>query len=132
VLRFGIFNNFKGCDTILLWGDAIGFERLQAIFQEFASGARHSVALQEMTWAEAVRGARLHIELRSRWATANIDLAAATVTWRCSVEEFSDNAEQLATLISPSCAGGHQYLDYQENPALQIIASKGEYPDSLS
>jgi hypothetical protein len=58
-------------------------------------------------------------------------VAGADMTWNCSMEEFADHTEKLAALISPTCASGHQYLDYQEKPAVQVIASRGEYPDSL-
>ena len=135
-LRFGVFNEFKGARTLLFWGDASGIAALQTIFREFGEGARRSAALHEMEWAEGVDGTHLNVALApSKWGrTVELIQTAerAAINWIGTPDEFSDYVDLLAPLIDPSCLGGHQYLDALHlHSTIQIMVSKGEYPEDL-
>jgi hypothetical protein len=135
-LRFGVFDEFKGRRTLLFWGNASGIAALQTIFREFGEGARRIAALHEMEWAEGVDRAQLFVELvPSKWGrTVELIRTAerTAIKWTGTPDEFSDYVDLLAPLIEPSCVSGHQYLDalHRHSP-IQIMVSKGEYPEDL-
>ncbi len=134
-LRFGVFDDFKGARTLLLWGDASGLAALQSVLRELADGARGTTALHETGWAEGVGGIHLFLDLaRSKWERRDELTEAAdgaTVKWSGTRDEFETYVDLIAPLISSSNPNGHQYLDSNRNSDLQIMVSRGEYPDDL-
>ena len=55
----------------------------------------------------------------------------ADVTWNGTRDEFISYADLNASLLDHSSRSGHQYLDSNRNFALQIMVSRGEYPDNF-
>lgn len=136
MLRFGLFQNFKGPrKTLLLWGNDPGIASLQKMFQELAAGAQKRIPLHEMQWAEGIDNAHLVLALEPSGCNAAINLSATsrstTIKWSGPPDEFDRYAELIAPLMNASCSEGHQYLDSIEGFPLQVIVSKGKYPDSF-
>ena len=134
-LRFGVFDELKGARTLLLWGDDSGIAALQAVFRELADGARGTTALHEAGWAEGVRGTRLLLDLAQAKSDQAVKVTkadnGADVTWNGTREEFISYADLIASLLDHSSRSGHQYLDSNRNFTLQIMVSRGEYPDNF-
>lgn len=128
---FGVFENFKGGDTLLICADDEGLTHLRAVFEALAGGQIESVQIDQLSWAKALQGARLHLsrdtERRGTMEFKNTP-QGPDVHWSCSQSEFGDFTAKLEPLLSPTCKSGHQYLDIYGYMPLQVIVSKGEYP----
>jgi hypothetical protein len=134
-LRFGVFEEFKGDTTLLLWADDTGFAELLQLFRRLVDGNMSTVRLDEMPWAESVDGTSLQFSLVS---AGNESMKVSPiehgnwVDWRCSVEQFAEAADLVEVLARPSCKTGHQYLPTTPPHPLQVMVSKGEYgPDAF-
>lgn len=134
-LHFGIFDDFKGARTLLLWGEDSGIAALQTVFRELADGARGTTGLHEMVWAEGVRGTRLSPDLAQAKSDEVFRLTKADdgidVTWISTRDKFLSYADLIAPLLDPSGPSCHQYLDSDRNFTFQIMVSRGEYPENL-
>jgi hypothetical protein len=133
---FGVFKNFKGRDTLLICADDEGLTHLRAVFNALARGQIESVQMDQLPWAKALQGARLHFSRdteRSGTMEFKTTLQGPDVHWSYSQGELGDFSEKLESLLSPNCKSGHQYLDVYGYMPLQVIVSKGEYsPDHLN
>jgi hypothetical protein len=135
-LRFGVFDEFKGGRTLLLWGGRDAIAALRTVFRELAGGTSRATALHETGWAEGVRSTRLFLGLAESNAEQALQLSqtngATSVTWNGTSSEFGGYADLIAPLLDPECTSGHQYLEANRNCAFRIMVSKGEYPDDLN
>jgi hypothetical protein len=84
-----------------------------------------------MPWVKPIGGAELFLkstpgvgETIRRYTSKN----GVTVSVNCSTEQFAEFADKIDALRPLSSVNGHQYLDTPDEPPLQIVASKGEYP----
>ena len=134
-LQFGMFDNFKGARTLLLWGDTSGIATLQEIFRDLSSGARNVADLHEIEWAEGRphTGLILQRVKTTPEVAMNLHETAGTtsIVWKATREEFGLYSELIAPLGDTSCTAGHQYLGTDQNFPIQVIVSTGEYPDDF-
>ena len=47
-LQFGIFENFKNSDTLLIWGDEPELSKFAFLLNELAEGITRSVTFQDL------------------------------------------------------------------------------------
>ncbi len=91
-LHFGVFDDFKGARTLLLWGEDSGIAALQTVFRELADGARGTTGLHELGWAEGVRGTHLLLDLARAKSDEALRLTKADdgvdVTWVSTRDGF--------------------------------------------
>jgi hypothetical protein len=134
-LQFGVFDEFKGARTLLLWGDESGIAALQAAFRELADEACGVMALHETGWAKGIRGTRLFLDLARSYSGEPVKLSkvdgAPDIKWNGTRDEFACCADLIEPLLNPSKPSGHQYLDSNQNFVLKIMVSRGEYPVDL-
>lgn len=133
MLNFGIFENLKGADTLLIWGDAADLVCLQRLFSDLASGQRSVAALANEPWAHSVNGDRLELTVAAV-GRGTMRLKRQTgeriVEWSCAPMWFEEFAAKIASLAA-SDHEGHQYLDAPQAAPIQVMVSKGEYPADL-
>jgi hypothetical protein len=135
-VTFGVLENFKGGDTLLICADDEGLTHLRAAFDALAGGQIEAIQMDQSPWAKALRRTRFHLSRdtkRSGTMEFKNTLQGPDVHWSCSQGELGDFSAKLEPLLSPTCESGHQYLDVYGYTPLQVIVSKGEYsPDDLS
>jgi hypothetical protein len=129
MLRYKLFENFKWSgETLLVWGDK-GFADLAALFRTLA---REGGILRfcDIDWM--VKDTRCSVEFVLGDSTSlevhrspNVTSIVAYVT----ADDAIDFADKIAVLAAPG--SGHQYLDFAFAQTLQIMVSKGEYPEHL-
>jgi hypothetical protein len=121
VIQVGLFDQFKGAKTLLLWGDKAGMETLlrgisllqNRTTEEFLLGAGNAVLA---ICPKASPASRSHLAQQD-----------GQLRWECSIDKLA-LAEDL---IDPLLEGpGHQFLDVS-GLADQIIVSRDEYPSDL-
>ena len=120
MLKAGVFDDFKGATTLLLWGDVEGMGGLLASFS----------ALRDTRGEFAIGGPETGLIVcfapdKSEGSTLLRD--AKGLRWRCS-----DEVVKLAAgLVEPLLHGaGHQFLDV-DGLAEQVIIARDEYPANL-
>jgi hypothetical protein len=120
MLEAGLFDEFRGFTTLLLWGDRDGIATLLARLS----------ALQKDTRAEFVVEGRPPLTVTStsgRRSASHLEKDASGFRWLCS----ADVLKLAADLVEPLQRGaGHQYLDVS-GLAEQVIISRDEYPADL-
>jgi len=134
MLQFGFFENFDGQDTLLIWGDSVGFNWLYTYLRDFADGKVGEVELNRMAWATAVGEVKVFLGSCSKskdMIKSNLSENGRIIYVQCSAEQFAEFAEKIDILRLESCIDGHQYLDTVNVQSLQIVASKGEYPSNF-
>jgi hypothetical protein len=99
-LRFGVFDDFKGAMTLLIWGDKEQIAQLRDVFDELADGRRTVAALNDMPWAAPVGGARLDLSV-AKDGRDEMLVTSSAVSWRCSREHFAEFADKVAALLGP-------------------------------
>lgn len=133
-LQIGIFETFKGnaTTTLLFWGDNVGLTELSATFRELSKVGRDAafILLHKQPWIRAVGGAEICLR-RGAVHLGQIDFDNHVIDWRCSAAQLEDFADMLNLLAAPSIPIGHQYLDVGAGSPIQIIVSKGEYPEDM-
>jgi hypothetical protein len=131
VVRFAVFANFKGTDTLLIWGDRVGLGRCQALLHTLASDASRAAVLNQQLWALAVGRTKLQLARCQSGCMMKVRHAegGASIAWHCAAEIFAEHADKIGALISSSNRG-HQYLDMRGDP-LQVLVSVDEYPPDL-
>jgi hypothetical protein len=130
ILRFSVFEDFKGETTLLLWGDDEGIAQLHAVLAELADGRRSAASPHEMPWATAIDGTRFKLSVAQDGRdTMSVTSPGTYVDWQCAPENFAEFADKVAALRSSTGESAHQYLDVR-GEALQVMVSRGEYaPD---
>ena len=130
ILRFGVFDDFKGGATLLLWGDTEGLTELHGVLRSLADRQISVAELNQLCCGRPVDGTR--VQLRTARApdevmTVRRLAGAAEVEWPLTTERLTEAAKLLEPLMKPGCGTGHQYLPTTGRDALQVIISKGEY-----
>lgn len=120
MLKAGVFDDFKGATTLLLWGDREGMDVL------FASLS----ALRDTRSKFAVDGPEAALIIC--YASDNSEKStllreAEGFRWCCS----DDVVKLAAGLVEPLLDGpGHQFLDV-DGLAEQVIIARDEYPADM-
>jgi hypothetical protein len=131
-LRFGVFDEFKGATTLLLWGDD-ALPALRDLFRDLDAGKSRSVRLESLQWALPQGNCAVRIT-KVRDAAERVRVRRTSQRTKVELDLTRDELKRFADLIEPLIAGaiGHQYLDLDTpEQQLQIIVSKGEYPPDL-
>lgn len=120
MLKAGVFDDFKGATTLLLWGDREGMEVLLASLSVLRD-TRREFAVES---AEAGLTVCYAAE-RSQGSTLRME--GSSLRWDCSGE----TVRLAAALVEPLLHGaGHQFLDV-DGSAEQVIIARDEYPADL-
>ena len=121
MLNAGVFDDFKGATTLLLWGDEDGMAALFAGLSALREGKRNELAIEGADTRLTVRSA----SDRTEWSTLRKEEGG--VCWECS----HDTIELATDLVEPLLRGaGHQFLDVT-GLAEQVIIARDEYPPDL-
>jgi hypothetical protein len=131
MLRTGFFEDFKGADTLLIWGDEQGLVRLQQFMAQLANGTNTSAAIGEIEGAHIRPRLRVTFQLGSNELRVDRNGAAVVIVASCSADLLSTFAEKIARLADPKRRTGHQYLEWSGGASIVILVSKGEYPDDF-
>jgi hypothetical protein len=126
-VKFGLFKNFKGSDTLLIWGDAVGLTQLALVLRQLAVGKISSIPIHEVSWAKSARGTQLLLRVSADRGHMTVGGSndEMLIDWACSRGMFDQFSDQVSSLLgAPS---GHQYLEGQPDQPLQVMVSKGEY-----
>lgn len=120
MLKAGIFDNFKGATTLLLWGDAEGMGSLLASFS----------ALRDTRGEFAIAGPETGLVVcyapdKTEGSTLLRD--ANGLRWRCSDEVVNLAAGLIAPLLD---GAGHQFLEV-DGLAEQVIVARDSYSANL-
>ena len=129
MLRVAAIEDFKGADTVLVWGDAHGVRQLHAALLELASGEKESFTVGAGAGSATLS---ITVEDRAGFGTSRLDSDPADpgrLHWTCS-RSVADNTAWLVAALD-AAAHGHQYVDVSGPLAAQLIFSKGEYPEEM-
>lgn len=130
MLKYGFLEDFKGADTLLVWGDDDGLAQFGMLLRRLASRSSQSESLQAVESAIAHGNIRVEFRL-STTAVGGMSMTDDTIVLACSPETFAEFGDKVAALIAPGCGMGHQYLDAPGMTGRQVIVSKGEYPEGF-
>lgn len=117
MLKAGVFANFKGATTLLLWGDSEGIASLFTGLDALRLGHSNEFAIEGPTDRVTIvrgEGSTLTRE-QNEWR------------WRCSRETVESAASLTEPLVDKA---GHQFLDVR-GLAEQVIIARDEYPADL-
>jgi hypothetical protein len=131
MLRFGFFEDFKGSDTLLIWGDTTGLSHLQKLLLDLGSAKDRRASLHASKWASSPQDFTVDFETSIEAPgvlRVEQGMKRVAIVVRCSTNQFAKFAEKVAALTDPTCKIRHQYLDDLESPGIQVMVSKGEYP----
>ena len=131
MLRAGYFEDFNGADTLLIWGDDQGLVRLQQLLARLPSRTGKCVAIQEIEGVQIRPGLTIMFELGSNELRVDSNGAEVAVVASCSTDLLATFADMIARLADPKHRTGHQYLDWPGSTSIEVIVSKGEYPDDF-
>jgi len=121
MLKAGVFDDFKGATTLLLWGDEEGMAVLLAGFSALREGNGNKFAIDGTDNRLTVCPA----SGKTEWSTVQSEESG--FRWECS----HDTLELAVDLIEPLLRGaGHQFLDVS-GLAEQVIIARDEYPADL-
>jgi hypothetical protein len=120
-LRLGFFEDFRGADTVLLSGTALGIHNLVERIRRFAVSSEQELPIHEFAAVSADQPARLFVVRSPRTCGGVGD---ASFTWICPPLEVEDILGKLAALGERE--SGHQYFDLPGSD-VQLIVSVGEY-----
>lgn len=120
MLNAGVFDNFKGAATLLLWGDGEGMASLLSNFAALRDGSRTEFGI------DGPNGA---VTVCTGSDTKNSTLRAVgdEYRWDCPSEVIAIAADLIEPLLQES---GHQFLDVT-GLAERVIISRDEYPADM-
>ena len=123
MLKAGLFEQFKGATTLLLWGDEQGMQTLL----DRLSDVRTGKTVESLISEGKTRLTISHAEGDTKVSELNVR-GSDGLCWRCS-----DETLQLAEgLVEPLLTQtGHQFLDV-DGQAAQVIIARDEYPADLA
>ena len=132
-VRFGIFEDFKSAETLLIWSDEVGLAHFLSALRQLADAQAQMIAMHQMSWAEPLRKTEFYLTLASE-GRASLQLksgsAGPIIELRGSAGTFSEFADKVDRLLAALPEGGHQYLI--ASAALQLMVSIGEYSLEMS
>lgn len=118
MLQAGVFPDFKGANTLLLWGDAQGIAELGSAMAALSRGDITTITVSDLSISASNDYKRL-----SELSRADDGLA-----WVCPPSMLV-HAEGLVAGLNEA-QSGHQFIDVT-GLADQVIISKNEYPQTL-
>ena len=120
MLKAGVFDDFKGATTLLVWGDREGMATLLGGLSALRDGNRDEFAIDGPD-------GRLTVRSCDEPERSTLQMESSGFQWGCS----RDTIELAADLIEPLLHGaGHQFLDV-DGLAEQVIIARDEYPADL-
>jgi hypothetical protein len=131
MLKAGFFEDLKGADTLLIWGDAQGLRRLQQLLTRLPDRTRASAAIQEIEGVHIRPNLRMTFELGPNELRVDRNGADIAIVASCSADLLAAFADKVARLADPKCRAGHQYLEWPGGARIEVMVSKGEYPDDF-
>jgi len=117
MLKAGVFDDFKGATTLLLWGDAQGMVSLRSSLDALRLGNSTGSAIDGPAGGVTIK--------KGEGSTLTSD--GGGLCWRCSRETIDLVADLIAPLVNQI---GHQYLDVS-GLAEQVIIARDEYQADL-
>lgn len=126
-IRFGVFKDFLEADTLLLLSDSSGFDELANRLDRSELSQSKTVALSEWGW---VSPGHTTVELVGASFGSRVEISADghRIVWRLAPSEKAAVVSKLRA-VAGNARPGHQFLETEGD--YQIIASQGEYPDSI-
>jgi hypothetical protein len=118
--RLGLFQQFKGADTLLLSGSPADIADLSARLGEFVASDAPEWPVHSVAHTSPRNPAQL---FASRFSQPH----AAGFVWLCSSESVPAVQGKLQALASS--VSGHQYFDLFGS-SVQLVVSVGEYSES--
>lgn len=120
MLKAGVFDDFKGGTTRLVWGDREGMATLLKGLTALRSGNRDEFAIDGPNGCLTVCSC-------DGPKRSTLQMEKSGFLWGCS----RDAVEMVADLVEPLLHGaGHQVLDV-DGLAEQVIIARDEYPADL-
>lgn len=132
MLRASFFKNFKGADTLLIWGDEQGLVRLQQLLAQLSSGKSLSASIEEIEGAQLRPGLRITFELGPSELHIERKGGDVAMVASCAADLLASFADKIAELADPRRRTGHQYLEWPSSAGIVVMISKGEYPDDFA
>jgi hypothetical protein len=120
MVQAGVFENFKGGTTLLVWGDRDGMASLLAGFSSLRDGSRNEFGVDGP-------GADLTVHVTSE-RSSELTAEGRRLRWGCSRETAALAADLTEPLLHEA---GHQRLDVI-GLAGQVIIACDEYPENLT
>lgn len=113
---------FKGVDTLLIWGDDTDIEGLLAGLIALASGS-------QAVWVAPHARDRTGLTITAAHEVeqlSDVTVDGDGVQWTCSSDVVAHAGQLVAALTS--AASGHQYIDAAGPSVTQVMIAKNEYP----
>lgn len=124
MLRAAFFRDFKGSDTLLIWGEHSDISFLHNEFYRMQ---------QETSSGFLIEGGPRLTSLQVRLKSGRgVSMAVGTheaLVWSCSLDVITEYIDLVAALLTSTAA--HQYVDARGGLADQIMISVNEYPDDF-
>jgi hypothetical protein len=117
MLNAGVFEDFKGAKTLLLWGDADGMASLRSSLDAIRAGTSTAFVIDGPAGSVTI----------SEGEGSTLTSDAGALCWRCSRETVDLAADLTAPLVNQA---GHQFLGVS-GMAEQVIIARDEYPADL-
>jgi len=121
MLQAGLFSNFKGADSLLIWGDPEGVTDLRVALSALARGVKSTLRINGVD-------DDLWIKVSDADVRSELKRSPGGLEWICSCATM-DETEALVTGLEIA-SSGHQYIAIS-GLARQVIVSKAEYPAEL-
>ena len=125
MLQAGLFTNFKGDDTLLLWEDADDISQLHTNLKTLRDD---TIPVLRVTGCTDDSHLSIVTVNDGSWIS-ELTRTNEGLRWTCSRPVI----EETEALVGALCNGtaGHQFIDVSGPLATQTIVSKGEYPQTL-
>ncbi|MBP2276881.1 MULTISPECIES: hypothetical protein [Sphingomonas] len=117
MLKAGVFDDFKGATTLLLWGDAEGMVSLRSSLDALRFGNSTGFAIDGPAGTVTIK----------QGESSTLTSDGGALCWRCSRETIDLAADLTAPLVSRA---GHHFLDVG-GMAERVIIARDEYPADL-
>jgi hypothetical protein len=118
MLKAGVFDEFRGARTLLLWGDQAGMTGLLSGLTGLRDGKRTELTVEGIGQALLVR-----VNAVQR-GSSTLERSESSMIWECSSDVLDLACDLTGPLLS---SAGHQVLDV-DGLAKQIIIARDEYP----
>jgi hypothetical protein len=123
MLQVGFFDDFKGDDLLLIWGDAEGIASFLKSFQKLSAGEADHCEVGRETSPSVLK---LHLSASS---DPNVTFVGDDIIWTIREQTANDVMSLIAALDQVD--HGHQYFDTTGPLVKTVMISKGEYPHQL-
>ena len=134
MIKLGLFDDFKGDRTLLVWGDHPSMGDLRTALQALADAGHGRLLLTGLPGA-VTRG-ELQVTLTIVGSGRAQILESATqdgrqVDIQCSPEQAADFADLVGALVRDPNRPAHQYIEVSAQQTIQVIVSMDEYPRTM-